>query len=163
MKLAKDGNGPAPEKLLELLDIRNRINPRTQGFSMRSALSQFRTLTVMYNRDAGGATQRTLAEYNIASMHLESTQALIKKQNKAALALESEIEDFRAAMNARVEFYRQLQAVSDSVLPYDGPSGEMMALAMQKTEADLLKKLAQARAKHRYCTVIPSTHVSISC
>jgi E3 ubiquitin-protein ligase SHPRH len=150
IRFAKDGEGPAPEKLLELLDLRARMSPRTEGFSMRSALTQFRTLTVMYNREAGGATQRTVAEHRIASMHLESTQALMKKQNKAALALESEIEDFRAAMNARVEFYRQLQAVSDSVLPYDGPTGEMTALMMQRTEKDLIKKLAQARAKHRY-------------
>ncbi|KAH8174177.1 zinc finger, c3HC4 type (RING finger) domain-containing protein [Sarocladium implicatum] len=150
IRYAKDGNGPAPEKLLELLEIRARANPRVEGFSMRSALSQFRTITVMYSREAGGATQRTVAEHKIATLHLESTQDRIKQQNKAATSLESEIEDFRAAMNARVEFYRQLQAVSDSVLPYDGPSSELTALTLQKAEDDHLRKLAQGRAKHRY-------------
>lgn len=150
IQYAKDGNGPAPEKLLELLEIRARANPRVEGFSMRSALSQFRTITVMYSREAGGATSRTVAEHKIATLHLESTQDRIKQQSKAALALESEIEDFRAAMNARVEFYRQLQAVSDSVLPYDGPSGGLTAVTLQKAEEDHLRKLAQGRAKHRY-------------
>lgn len=150
IKLAKDGNGPAPEKLLELLEVRARINPRVEGFSMRSALSQLRTLTVLYNRTFENATQRTVLEHKIAGLQLESTQRLMKHQTKAAVSLEAEVEDFRTAMNARVEFYRQLQAVSDSVLPYEGPKGEMTALIMQKTEGDLVKKLAQGRAKHRY-------------
>ena len=65
-----------------------------------------------------------------------------------------ELERFTAAMNARLEYYRQLQAVSDSVLPYEGhTSEEVIEEAIQSmliSEGKNRQKLSTAEAKHRY-------------
>jgi E3 ubiquitin-protein ligase SHPRH len=75
---------------------------------------------------------------------------VLTEQNKAALSLESEIESFKVAMNTRLEYYRQLQAVSDAVLPHDGPNSEDVIARMKQAEEDLRRKLSSAEAKHRY-------------
>lgn len=147
MNLAREGDGPAPELLIQLLNTRNEVNPRIENLSMRSIISDLRALMTRLSHDNEGARH---AEYEIARQQLESTQSFVNKQNKASQALESEIEDFRAAMNARLEFYRQLQAVSDSVLPYDGPNDEVVLADLERKEHDLANKLSQMRAKHRY-------------
>ncbi|KAK7409677.1 hypothetical protein QQX98_008120 [Neonectria punicea] len=144
LRLARDGDGPAPAKLVELMAIRARIKPKST--SMRAAVSEFRGLISKLARD----TTRGEMEGQIADRQLKATQALLSKQNKTAVALEAEVESFRAAMNARLEYYRQLQIVSDSVLPYEGPSSETTIQKLHETEEILRKKLSSAQAKHRY-------------
>jgi E3 ubiquitin-protein ligase SHPRH len=90
-------------------------------------------------------------EHEIATKHLKATQAQLHEQNKLALALESEIESFTGAMNARLEYYRQLQGVSDAVLPYDGSKSEAVEAKLRHSEETALSKLSSAEAKHRYC------------
>ncbi|KAF7553640.1 hypothetical protein G7046_g7043 [Stylonectria norvegica] len=146
LKLAEDGEGPAPEKLMELLQIRGQIKPG--GLSMRGALGMFRTL--ISKLAANDLTHRTVMEREIAEKHLKATQALISKQSKSALALESEIESFKDAMNTRMEYFRQLQTVSDSVLPYEGERNEATIQRLTNAEEALRKKLSSAQSKHRY-------------
>ncbi|GAB0136818.1 DNA helicase rad5 [Epichloe bromicola] len=149
LKLAKAGNGPAPEKMAAMLKLRAEIKPKMANLSMRAAVAEFRALQSRMSRDAapGG---REAVESKIASDQLRSIQAQINEQTKAALALESEIEGFKATMNARLEYYRQLQAVSDAVLPHDGPKIDAAVAKLQHTEDELRKKLSSAEAKHRY-------------
>ncbi|KAG8413208.1 hypothetical protein J3458_012796 [Metarhizium acridum] len=53
-------------------------------------------------------------------------------------------------MNARLEYYRQLQAVSDAVLPLEGPKDDNAINKLKQTEDELRRKLSSAEAKHRY-------------
>ncbi|KND93572.1 putative ATP-dependent helicase [Tolypocladium ophioglossoides CBS 100239] len=149
IKLANEGGGPAPEKLLEMLGKRATIKPGLGQISMRGAISDFRGLQPRLARDAS-ETAREAMESKIASDQLRATQAQLNEQNKAALALESEIESFKVAMNTRLEYYRQLQAVSDAVLPHDGPNSEDVIAKMKQAEEELRRKLWSAEAKHRY-------------
>ncbi|CAM1508475.1 Fc.00g053230.m01.CDS01 [Cosmosporella sp. VM-42] len=150
IRWARDGEGPAPEKTLELLHIRARIKPGSEYSSMRGCLSKLRGLISKVAKDDSTGSSRAAIESQIAAKHLKHTQALLHEQNKAATGLESEIESFTAAMNARLAYYRQLQAVSDSVLPYEGPKTEAAIQRLLDTEESLHKKLSTAKAKHRY-------------
>lgn len=149
LRMAKEGEGPAPQKLLELMEIRTRIKPQTVDTSMRAAISEFRSLGLRLGNEER-RTQRVAAEHTITLEHLKSTQTMLREQSKVATALETEIERFSATMNARLEYYRQLQSVSDSVLPYDGAKTEDALQRLIKTEEGLQRKLASGEGKHRY-------------
>ncbi|KAH8733310.1 SNF2 family N-terminal domain-containing protein [Ilyonectria robusta] len=144
LRLARNEDGPAPAKLIELMELRAQLKPRSP--SMRAAISEFRGLISRLARDSN----RGVIEGEIVDKQLKAAQALLSKQSKAAVALEAEVESFRTAMNARLEYYRQLQAVSDSVEPYEGPRTEATIQKLQETEESLRKKLSSAEAKHRY-------------
>ncbi|KFA60931.1 hypothetical protein S40285_05785 [Stachybotrys chlorohalonatus IBT 40285] len=147
-RLAKNEEGPAPEKLLELLERRAQLKPDAP-ISMRGAIGDFRSLQSRLNREELQSSREVL-EHEIATKHLKATQAQLHEQNKLALALESEIESFTGAMNARLEYYRQLQGVSDAVLPYDGSKSEAVEAKLRHSEETALSKLSSAEAKHRY-------------
>lgn len=156
IKLAKSGGGPAPEKLLALLDVRQKLKPKRAQISMRGAIGELRGLQTRLTRD-GTTTAREAVENRIVSDHLKITQTLLGEQNKAAVALESEIETFKDAMNARLEYYRQLQVVSDAVLPFEGDKTDDVEARMKRIEDDTRKKLLTAESKHRYLMNLKET------
>ncbi|CAG1983420.1 unnamed protein product [Fusarium graminearum] len=143
LRQAESGEGPAPEKLIELMMLRDQRKPNST--SMRSIISRFRALTSKVSKD----TTRNILEGRIVDRQLRATQEAMNTQSK--LALEAEVDNFKTIMNLRLEYYRQLQAVSDSVLPYEGPDvTDVIEKKMKKTEDDFRKKLSAAKAKHRY-------------
>ncbi|KAG8421882.1 hypothetical protein J3458_003718 [Metarhizium acridum] len=149
LRLARAGEGPAPVKMVQMLRLRAEIKPKMAHLSMRGAVSEFRGLQSRLSRD-NTTTSREAVEFKIASDQLKATQSQINDQNKVATALESEIESFKVAMNARLEYYRQLQAVSDAVLPLEGPKDDNAINKLKQTEDELRRKLSSAEAKHRY-------------
>ncbi|KAL7797474.1 SNF2 family N-terminal domain-containing protein [Trichoderma ceciliae] len=149
IRLAKEGDGPAPEKLLELVGRRAEVKTKTAMMSMRGAISELRSIVSRLTRDTG-QSQREVLESTIASNLMKATQTLLGEQNKAAVALEAEIESFKRAMNARLDYYRQLQAVSDDVLPLETPKTEEAIEKAKRNIDDLHRKLLSGEAKHRY-------------
>lgn len=148
--MANEGEGPAPEKLLDLAQKRTEAKPRRANMSMRAAISDIRSLLSRLTRDPD-PTKRELLESTIASNLMKTTQTLLGEQNKAVVALEAEVEIFKRAMNARLDYYRQLQAVSDDVVPLETPKTEEAIEKARKTIGDLHRKLLANEAKHRYC------------
>lgn len=148
--LAMGGGGPAPEKLLTLLNIRDAIKPTRAKMSMRGAIAEFRTLQSRLSRDMEENTREGL-EHEIAFNQMKATQNMLNEQNKAAASLESEVESFKKIMNARLEYYRQLQALSDAVNPYDGPRTDVVVEKAKKAANDSQNKVLSGQAKHRYC------------
>ncbi|KAF5541231.1 rad8 Rdh54p [Fusarium mexicanum] len=144
LRLAANEEGPAPEKLIELLALRDQIKPRST--SMRKAISEFRGLTSKLARD----TTRSILEGRIADRQLKATQAILNTQSKLITALEAEVDKFKNIMNLRLEYYRQLQVVSDSVLPYEEPVTEELMRRMKTNEENMRQRLSAAEAKHRY-------------
>ncbi|KHN95378.1 SNF2-related protein [Metarhizium album ARSEF 1941] len=149
LRLARAGEGPAPVKMSQMLCLRAEIKPKMANLSMRGAVSEFRGLQSRLSRDTA-ASSREAVEAKIASDQLRATQSQINTQNKVAMALESEIESFKATMNARLEYYRQLQVVSDAVLPLEGAKDDNAINKLKQTEDELRRKLSSAEAKHRY-------------
>lgn len=153
-RLAKIGEGPFPERFLELLEIRNQIKPPfTPGFplySSRGVISELRALALKLRNDASRGNARAAAELCIVESHMSSIQSELAEQNKVIVQLEREIERFTDAVNARLDYYRQLQDVSDMVADYDGPTDERALARVLGQEEILRAKLATAQAKHRY-------------
>lgn len=156
IRLAQNDGGPAPEKMLQLLEIRKQMKPHRAQISMRGAIGELRGLQTRLLRDAP-TSQREAIEHKIVSDHLNFTQKQLSVQSKASSSLESEIESFKDAMNARLEYYRQLQIVSDAVLPFDGEKTQQVEERMAKMVSDSRKKLLSTEAKHRYLINLKET------
>ncbi|KAI0201296.1 SNF2 family N-terminal domain-containing protein [Astrocystis sublimbata] len=117
--MAKEGEGHAPEKLLELLEVRAEVKPQPRGTSLRGIIGQLRELSTELRHNATEGSNRARAELQIVNTQLRAAQDILTKQTKATMSLEKDLEFFTSAINARVEFYRQLQDISDSVATAD--------------------------------------------
>lgn len=145
---ALNGLSPAPDLLLGLDKIRCELKPGPVAVSMRGVISSLRHLRGRYSKDE--AQERYALEGRIADIQMQAIQKQSTEQIKVANGLKSELERFTASMNARLEYYRQLQAVSDSVLPYEGPTDEEAMQNLLTSEEKIRQKLSTAEAKHRY-------------
>ncbi|ROW02865.1 hypothetical protein VSDG_01658 [Cytospora chrysosperma] len=149
-ELAREGDGPYPEKLLELFTERNNVKPPRHLRSLRAIVSDLRALSVKLRHDAANGSSRARLELEIVSEQLRATQRQLVEQQKVAQAMNQELDLFTATMNARVEFYRQLQYLSDMVAPYEGPTGDNVMNRLLAEEETLATKLDASQAKHRY-------------
>ncbi|GKT49304.1 putative ATP-dependent helicase [Colletotrichum spaethianum] len=146
---AEEGDGPAPEKLLALYRLRDGVKPLPEKHgSLRRVIADLRAIASRLPKDGAGG--RASTESEVVYRQIKATQAHITSQTKAATALEREVDRFTSAMNARVEYYRQLQAVSDSVAPYEGPNDDQAVAACVASEERYRNKLDSVKAKHRY-------------
>ncbi|KAF6845403.1 SNF2 family domain-containing protein [Colletotrichum musicola] len=153
---AADGDGPAPEKLLALHALRQEVKPDPPRHgSLRGAIAELRAVASRLPQDNAGG--RASIEREIVNSAIREIQSHITAQTKASTALEREIDRFTSAMNHRVEYYRQLQAVSDSVAPYEGPNREQDINACMASEEQHRRKLDSAKAKYRYLMNLKET------
>ena len=150
---AKEGEGPAPEKLLELLQRRQDSKPERHEGSLRGVITDLRELASKLRNEAANGSDRARVELQIVQKHLGLTQDQVTAQNKATTSLEKELDRFTSAMNARVEYYKQLQAVSDTVAVREPEENEDIDAIM----SDLLdheqasqRRMFIAQSKHRY-------------
>ncbi|SPO00716.1 related to S.pombe rad8 protein and Rdh54p [Cephalotrichum gorgonifer] len=152
---AEEGLSPAPRLFLGLSKVRDHLKPGPRDVSMRGIISSLRQLKHRYSKD--DANERYALEGRIADLQIGAIQKQSTEQTKAASKLRLELERFTASMNARVEYYRQLQAVSDSVLPYEGLTSEESMQSMLASEEKIRQKLSAAEAKHRYLINLKET------
>ncbi|KAH9210331.1 putative SNF2 family helicase/ATPase [Leptodontidium sp. 2 PMI_412] len=150
LRLAKDGEGACPEKTIELLGIRQQVKPTKEMGSIRGTISELRGLATSLRPDAERGSTRAQNELAIVDKQLKEVQKQLTRQTKAVTALEKEIELLTRLMNARLEYYRQLQQVSDMVAPYEGPNDERTLAKFLHEEENLTRKIASAKAKRRY-------------
>lgn len=150
LRLAKEGEGAFPEKTLELLQTREKLKTTKEMGSVRGIVAELRALATSLRPDAENGSSRANAELSIVEMQLSKTQKQLSDQIKATIALEREIELFTNVMNTRLEYYRQLQQVSDSVAPYEGPVNDRVLDTMLENEVKLSQRIATAKAKRRY-------------
>ncbi|KAH8879624.1 hypothetical protein GQ53DRAFT_28282 [Thozetella sp. PMI_491] len=154
VRMAGDEEGPFPQKLLELFEIRDDIKPpMVEGdplTSLKGIISELRTLVVKLRHDAALGSTRASTEVTIAMNQLQLAQKQLSEQTKVTTQLEQEAEKFMDTLNARLEFYRQLQTVSDMVAEYTGASDDA-ELKMVKEQLDAARaRIATGKAKHRY-------------
>ncbi|KAH8646058.1 SNF2 family N-terminal domain-containing protein [Tricladium varicosporioides] len=150
LKLASEGRGAAPQKTIELLKARDAIKPPRGMGSIRGIVSELKALYNTLRVDAENGINRAQHELAIVENQLTTTHRQLTWQTKATIKLEKEIELFTKLMNARVEYYRQLQQVSDMVAPYEGRNNDMVLTKMQQEEEKLTHKVAAGKAKRRY-------------
>jgi E3 ubiquitin-protein ligase SHPRH len=150
LRLATEGEGPFPEKTIDLLGIRSQIKPPKEMGSIRGFVAELRWLSTSLKTQAQGGNTRAQSELIIVQEQLEIIQKQLSSQSKATAALEKEVSLFTKAMNTRMEYYRQLQQVSDTVAPYEGPADQETMNKFIEEERKLQNKVAAAKSKRRY-------------
>ena len=150
LQLAIKGEGHAPELMKSLLLQRQNLKPLPQMGSIRGILSELRALkTTLRAKEENGST-RASAELTIINGALQKIQSDSTKHTKVVVELESEVNLYRDAMNARLDYYRQLQTISDAVAPYEEEANNSKLAEMERNEAKMRNKIATLKSRGRY-------------
>ena len=154
LEKAMDGEGHAPELLRTLLTIRRQLKPEGDLGSIRSIITDLRTLKTALRGQVEKGSTRMSAELAIVDAALQKLHSSTNEQLKATSLLDRELELFRDTMNSRLEYYRQLQQISDTVAPreddLDGEALDTMLENMIANERRLQARTATLKARGRY-------------
>lgn len=172
------GQVHAPEKTLELYAIRNKLRGDSNDFnSIRGLIQEARGLEASL---LGYETGIRGAERSFVQQHMQSLQSIFRAHTKALAGLEKEIDLFRQTQNQRIEFYRQLQELSDDVKPWREELDEHLdvqeldrAATSEESSASTLQQLKSkntflwsldqndyAQEKNRTCIICTDTFLS---
>ncbi|KAL8807501.1 MAG: hypothetical protein Q9182_000666 [Xanthomendoza sp. 2 TL-2023] len=141
---AMGGTGHSPELLKALLRTRQELKPPAGTGSVRGVVTDLRELRTILRGQLEKGSVRAGAELGIVNDSLNAVQVLSVTLSKAAVALEREVELFTDIMNARLEYYRQLQQISDTVAPYEEDLDEQ-GFASALAEADMTDERLRRR------------------
>lgn len=152
---AKKGEGPSPQLFISVMDTRSELMPHPELGSLRGILSELRSLMTSLEWQASGGSSRAHAELELVGQVLKNAGQMIAEQLKVSSNLEKEVEMFRDTMNNRLEYYRHLQQISDTVAPYDEenagkPMDEALFASKMKQEDILEGKISSLKSKRRY-------------
>ena len=158
LRAARRGEGPAPQLFLQILALRENLRIPSELGSLRGIISEIRQLMTALQWQEGNGSNRAKAELSIVSSVLKDVQAMSSAQQKALTGgLEREVDLFRDTMNNRLEYYRGLQKISDTVAAYEplgrdpgdpinfGEYGRLVENERRKET-----KISTLLAKHRY-------------
>ncbi|KAL8706454.1 MAG: hypothetical protein Q9201_000509 [Fulgogasparrea decipioides] len=154
LRQAIEGGGHSPELLKELLHIRQALKPPAGVGSIRGVVTDLRELRTTLRAHLERGNVRAGAELSIVNDSLTVFQSLSNELGKVATALGREVELFTEVMNARLEYYRQLQQISDTVAPFEEDMDEE-AFASATARADgvegrLRTRIATLKSTARY-------------
>ncbi|KAJ5678618.1 hypothetical protein N7462_006862 [Penicillium macrosclerotiorum] len=152
---AQKDEGPSPKLFLSIMNTRSELMPDPQFGSLRGIVSELRSLTTSLEWQAAGGSSRASAELEMVGLVLKNAGQMLADHLKISSNLEREVEMFRDTMNNRLEYYRHLQQISDTVAPYDEesagkPIDEEVFASKLKQEENLESKISSLKAKRRY-------------
>ncbi|KAL2864568.1 putative SNF2 family helicase/ATPase [Aspergillus lucknowensis] len=152
---AQKGEGPSPPLYLEIMEKRSQLKPGAGLGSLRGVITELRSLGTSLEWQANEGSSRARAELEILTMVLKNVVHMSTEQTKIASAIEREVETFRDTMNHRLEYYRQLQQISDTVAPFDEesagkPLDHDLFNSKLEQEYAIDEKISSLRAKGRY-------------
>jgi E3 ubiquitin-protein ligase SHPRH len=155
IKQAKEGKGHDPKLTLEILEIRNRIKPKKDDESLKHLVADCRRVATNLQWSSGQmSVQRANVEASIIEKQLKEIQQICQAQEKALKGLNKEQEAFRNCMNLRVAYYKQVQVISDTVVPWRDDLDEtldLVALEKQAEKQELIEdRLSTLRTKRRF-------------
>ncbi|KAF2015869.1 ATP-dependent DNA helicase [Aaosphaeria arxii CBS 175.79] len=152
----EEPRGHAPELVLEVVKIRSELKPTAIVGSLKGVISGVRSLITSLQWRADGGDTGAAAELAVAQKQFTEIQRISNEQTEAIKELEKEQDLFRGAMNQRLEFYRQLQHISDTVAPWKedlDPVFDVISFRqLQKKQADCSSRLNGYKTKHNYLT-----------
>ena len=139
VKQAKDQDftrrGHAPELLLRLANERTPLRSKPQHGSLKGVVGSARQLAASLQHRAEVGDRRAVVELAIAQKYLVQIQDMFSTKTELLTDLEKEQEQFRLTMNMRLEFYRQIQHISDTVEDYQEEMDEVFDRVAFQTEA----------------------------
>lgn len=152
---AQVDQGPSPKLFLSIMEERGILKPSSDLGSLRGIVSELRSLTTSLDWQASGGSARARAELELVNQVLKHAGQVLSEQLKVSANLEREVEMFRDTMNTRLEYYRALQQISDTVAPYDEenagkPMDEALFASKINEEEKLQEKISSFKTKRRY-------------
>lgn len=154
-KLAESNKGHAPELKNRLLEVRNSLKPSRNIGSIRAAVARLKSIKHNLRQADARDTRRKLEEGIIDRVENSLREALSYHETINKL-LGRDVANFISILNARLDFYRQLQHISDLVAPWPESEEHQMPTRInaarvklskeeQQLEANVSKKTSQAR------------------
>jgi E3 ubiquitin-protein ligase SHPRH len=110
--------GHAPELLLKLAQERGILRSKPQHGSLKGVVASARQVITSLQYRADSADKRAAAELAIVQNYFSRIQEMFTAKTELTTDLEKEQEQFRLTMNLRLEFYRQIQHISETVEDY---------------------------------------------
>ncbi|KAI8935655.1 hypothetical protein NX059_007179 [Plenodomus lindquistii] len=148
--------GHAPELVIEVANIRRKLQADRNGSSLKGVIYGIRSLITGLQWRAESGDARATAELDVNQKYLTRIQAISTEQAKIIADLEKEQDMFRSAMNQRLEYYRQFQHISDTVAKWKDDLDETFDKAEFAKYESLHKKkreiVAGLKTKHTYLT-----------
>lgn len=156
LRNAKEEEGPAPELMLKLLAERSQVYVNTEKVgSLRGIVAEARHLVTMLQVQETAGSHRARAELVVAEELFHHAQQLASSRSKALAHLEQEVNLFRDTMNSRLDYYRALQKLSDTVAPYEEervgePLDQVVFDSTLTGERAVSAKISTLSSKRRY-------------
>ncbi|KAF2854906.1 ATP-dependent DNA helicase [Plenodomus tracheiphilus IPT5] len=148
--------GHAPELVIEVANIRRKLQAGLEGGSLKGVISGIRSLITGLQWRAESGDARAMAELDVNQRHLARIQAIATQEAKTITELEKEQDMFRGTMNQRLEYYRQFQHISDTVAKWKEELDETLDQRelnkYQKLHAKKRDLVAGLKTKHTYLT-----------
>ena len=148
------GRGDAPELFLQLAEEREELMQKNDNVSLRGLIYQLRNLRSNSQTRVDEHNERAKSEIWIIEKHMKSLQDTLTLQLRNIAELERDLDLYRTCTNLRLEFYKQLQHLSDQVAPYKEVLDEALdrrALTLaQAREEESQKIVATLKTKQRF-------------
>ena len=154
LKEAKEGRGHAPQLMIQLLEQRQTLKPEKSLGSVRGLISELRELKARLKGSVEQSNARAAAESLIVNSILQRLHQINLEQSKITSALDKDVELVKETMNLRLEYYRQLQAISDTVAPFeeemDPDTRQELLNKKLESEEHVRARIATLKSKGRY-------------
>lgn len=118
LKLAMEGSGPNPKLFIKMCQLRDSTKPVESLVSIRSIVADFRALIQALQADVaygGISCARAQNQLAIVLPLQKEIHATLSSQSRTIDKLRQENNLFTHLMNSRIEYFRELQVLSDQV------------------------------------------------
>ena len=147
---AKQNEGHLPKLMIEMLSIRDGLKPSKHLGSLRNLLAELRSRKAAFRAREEAGSSRARAELGMVNEALQRLQSQYQTQQKSVAELEREVNIFSDTQNARLDYYRQLQHISDSVAPSEKEYSEANYAFLESSERKILAQIEKLESRARY-------------
>ena len=166
IRQANQGEGHSPELMLKLLHLRQSLKPDPKKIgSVRGFIMQLRELKTNLRAQLDRGNVRAGAELLIINSTLQTLQAVAAEYNIILTSLDRELELLKETVDCRLEYYRQLQAISDTVAPLkediDPEKLARMKVVMEEETEARTSRLATLKSRGLYLVHLRDEDISL--
>lgn len=147
---ANRDEGHAPKLMIEMLHQRQAVKPRRESGALRNILAELRAKKTSLRAAEESGSNRARAEITIINKAIQGLQHHVAAQTKATTDLERDVSLFSDTQNARLEFYRQLQHISDSVVSSEKQYSDANYAFLEREERKIQGRVDKREAQARY-------------
>lgn len=150
MARARTDSGHFPKLMIEMLKARDAVKPPKHLGSMRGLLAELRSKKTNLKTQEETGNSRIRTEIRIIDIAIQQLQKNYQLQTRLAAEVEKDVNTFSDAQNARLEYYRQLQHISDSVATHEKEYSEANYAFLESSERKLKAQIERLESRARY-------------